>query len=96
MKVRDIGKKIGDLEVNMPSEKSKSKFIIMFLILYRISYWGIILFGIVMMIGNLMTEGYYPVEKLTEIGVICIIIPIVADLILKFIVNTYKNNTADL
>jgi len=91
MKVRDIGNKIGDLEVNMPSEKSKSKFIIMLLILYRISYWGIILFGIVMMIVNLEREN-----TMIEIGVICIITPIVADLILKFIVNTYKNNTADL
>jgi hypothetical protein len=90
LKIRDLGGKIGDIEIKKPSSKSISKVWVLISILYRIGYW-ILLCACAVMIyfGDDRNEWGFPF-------VIVAFLLIAGDLLLKFVIKQYKSQTKDL
>jgi len=88
MKIREIGKKIGDIDIKAPSGSTQKKALVLISILYRLAYWGLILFGI---FGVVVAN-----DSKKPIGLIFIVATIVIDLIIKYVNHAYKKRTADI
>ena len=95
MKIRDIGEKIGDIEIKKPSSASLSKFGILISILYRIIYWGLLIGSVAGTVSEIVKEatGKYgsPLEP-----IVFGLAVIAGDLLLMFIIKQYKKQTQDL
>jgi hypothetical protein len=91
LKIRDLGGKIGDIEIKKPSSKSISKAWVLISILYRIGYWGVLAVFTVMAYVATTSEYGYP-----EYPIVVAVAVIVGDLLLIFIIKQYKSQTKDL
>ena len=80
MKVRDIGKKIGDIDIKAPSKKARKKASTLLSSLYRLSIFSLVVLGIVaILFGH---------EKGQQNGFIIIAISIAIILVVKYIKNS--------
>jgi hypothetical protein len=90
LKIRDIGQKIGDIEIKKPSWKSISKALALVPILYRTGYWGAlawcpIIACIYIFEGDPVWSG-----AIMPVGIFALAV-VGGDLLLMFIIKQYKN-----
>jgi len=106
MKVREIGEKIGDIELSapsMPSKTTQAKVAVFIGMVYRLVFWGWILFGCWIAGYNfvdLQDPSPYADPDNTKLriggGFAVIAATIVGNLFIKWFIKTFKQKVAEL
>jgi len=103
MKIREIGHKIGDIDVPIPDDPGLKRFLILSTIIvrvfYRVLFWlgismGVWVFGIGVYRGISRSDGFSgDVAMRLSAGIGIMVLTLFVNWIVKFIISTYKYET---
>ena len=105
MKIREIGEKIGDIELSapsMPSKTTQAKVVVFIGMVYQLVFWGFILFGCWVIGYNFVElqgpDAYYPdsIKGRIGAGFAVIAATVVGNLFIKWFIKTFKQKVAEL